>query len=105
MPALVQINFASDSLHDFTDADDLFLIAAFNRLPLSVTSDSLLQRQHRVFLISMADDLNVRVRKAYDVLDVLLRAQELDAQNRLRNRAPVANVDVLDDDNIELGEN
>ncbi len=83
---LVPLNLGVDTSSSFKDEDDEYLIAAFNRIPdKNVTAENIPNRKYRCFLIQCVEDLNSNRVRTYDMLDVLIRLQQLRKQGRLGN--------------------
>lgn len=75
-----------DPSHIFTDRDDTFLMAAFNKLPRTITAENIGKRENRPFLVQCTEDLNNNNSRMFDFLDVFIRLQQLRKAGKLRDQ-------------------
>lgn len=83
---LTNLNMGVDPTHEFTDRDDTYLLAAFNKLPKNITAENIGSRKNRPFLIQCQEDLNNNNARMFDVLDVFVRLNQLRKSGKLNDR-------------------
>ena len=82
----MHVNMGVDNSHEFTERDDTFLKAAFNKLPRHITAENIANRKHRAFLLQCTEDLNNCNARMFDILDVFLRLNQLRKAGELNDR-------------------
>ena len=85
---LVPLNLSGISLQ-WKDWHEVFLIAAFNKIPKQVTAENILRRPYRAWLLQITDELNSTAvpQLSYDLFDVVLKLGSLRKNGKLRNRS------------------
>lgn len=83
---LTQLNLGSVKDGEFDNRMDMFLIAAFNKIPIDITAENIIQRKYRAWLLQITEEFNQKAVTNFDILDVVVRCQQLRKAGRLRNR-------------------
>lgn len=98
MAVLISLNVATDSSMNWTEAGELYLIQAFNKLPREITAENIMGRSYRAWLLRLVDETNAKARSNYDLLDIVLKLQQLRKSGRLRNSSAGLQPTIGDDD-------
>lgn len=64
---------------------DLFLTAAFNKLPADITAENIAHRKYRCWLLRITEETNSKVGLALDVMDIFLRLGQLRKAGKLKS--------------------
>lgn len=83
---MMHLNMGVDPSHEFTERDDDFLKAAFNKLPKHITAENIASRKNRAFLLQCTEDLNTNNARMFDILDIFLRLNQLRKSGALNDR-------------------
>jgi len=101
---MTHLNLSNDKLSGWDDRSDNFLIAVFNKLPTEITAENILQRQYRPWLLRVTEETVAQAGKTFDILDVLIRLQQLRKAGKLRNRATAITTKIGLTDEHDSGE-
>jgi len=83
---LASLNIHVDTLCEFDDKADDYLIAAFNKIPHTVTGENVGARRNRAWLLLITEELNAHAIRSFDVVDVFHRLLQLRKTGRLGKR-------------------